>query len=60
MNLIASTYLDAVQYASLRPYRLAVRTPGSHPGNQGSIPCRVTRQRLTHLIILIFGLVIDC
>ena len=22
----------------LRPYRLAVRTPGSHPGNPGSIP----------------------
>ena len=27
----------------LRPYRLAVRTPGSHPGNPGSIPGGVTR-----------------
>ena len=24
------------------PYRLGVRTPGSHPGNPGSIPGRVT------------------
>jgi hypothetical protein len=24
------------------PYRLAVRTPGFHPGNRGSIPRRVT------------------
>ena len=28
--------------AELWPYRLAVRTPGSHPGNPGSIPGRVT------------------
>ena len=27
----------------LRPYRLAVRTPGSHPGNPGSIPGGVTK-----------------
>ena len=26
----------------LWPYRLAVRTPGSHPGNPGSIPGKVT------------------
>ena len=25
------------------PYRLAARTPGSHPGNRGSIPRKVTR-----------------
>lgn len=29
-----------------RPYRLAVRTPGSHPGNPGSIPGRVTMKLL--------------
>ena len=28
----------------LRPYRLAVRTPGSHPGNPGSIPGGVTKK----------------
>ena len=27
----------------LWPYRLAVRTPGSHPGNPGSIPGGVTK-----------------
>ena len=26
-----------------RPYRLAVRTLGSHPSNPGSIPGRVTK-----------------
>lgn len=25
-------------YEQIRPYRLAARTPGSHPGNRGSIP----------------------
>lgn len=25
------------------PYRLVVRTPGSHPGNRGSIPLRATK-----------------
>ncbi len=30
----------------LWPYRLAVRTPGSHPGNPGSIPGGVTRSEL--------------
>ncbi len=30
----------------LRPYRLAVRTPGSHPGNPGSIPGGVTKSEL--------------
>ncbi len=28
----------------LWPYRLAVRTPGSHPGNPGSIPGGVTKK----------------
>ena len=32
-----------VYSAVLWPYRLAVRTPGSHPGNPGSIPGRVTK-----------------
>lgn len=26
----------------MRPHRLTVRTPGSHPGNPGSIPGEVT------------------
>ena len=33
--------------AELWPYRLAVRTPGSHPGNPGSIPGRVTTEKLS-------------
>ena len=33
----------------LRPYRLAVRTPGSHPGNPGSIPGGVTKNILAEL-----------
>lgn len=26
------------------PYRLTVRTPGSHPGNRGSIPREATKE----------------
>ncbi len=38
-------WVGTVCYYSLqRPYRLAVRTPGSHPGNPGSIPGRVTKE----------------
>ena len=33
----------------LWPYRLAVRTPGSHPGNPGSIPGGVTRSVIHNL-----------
>ena len=28
------------------PHRLTVRTPGSHPGNRGSIPREITNLRL--------------
>ena len=28
-----------------RPYRLTVRTSGSHPGNRGSIPRKVMAQK---------------
>ena len=34
----------------LWPYRLAVRTPGSHPGNPGSIPGGVTRSVIHNLV----------
>ncbi len=31
------------------PHRLTVRTPGSHPGNSGSIPDEVTSSYLTEV-----------
>ncbi len=36
----ASSY--PFQKINIRPHRLAVRTTGFHPVNQGSIPCGVT------------------
>ena len=30
---------------AIGPYRLAVRTPGSHPGNRGSIPLGITQKK---------------
>ena len=33
-------------YEVLGPHRLAARTPGSHPGNRGSIPGEVTTKRI--------------
>ena len=38
----------------LRPYRLAVRTPGSHPGNPGSIPGGVTKKTFWRIISVFF------
>ena len=38
----------------LRPYRLAVRTPGSHPGNPGSIPGGVTKNILADYFRLFY------
>ena len=35
----------------LWPYRLAVRTPGSHPGNPGSIPGGVTKNILAEFSV---------
>lgn len=43
-----------------RPYRLAVRTQGSHPCNSGSIPDGVTRHRkdaIMRLFLLAYHLV---
>ena len=40
------------------PHRLAARTPGSHPGNRGSIPREVTIF-LTLLFLFIFKLMLD-
>ena len=38
----------------LWPYRLAVRTPGSHPGNPGTIPGRVTIKETTRFFGVFF------
>ena len=35
----------------LWPHRLAVRTPGSHPGNRGSIPREVTKNILAEFSV---------
>ena len=39
-------------YVTLRiwPHRLTVRTPGSHPGNPGSIPGEVTIEKVQAFI----------
>ena len=33
-----------IRAKTIRPYRLTVRTAGSHPVNRGSIPRRVTKE----------------
>ena len=35
-------YIEWYYLPLLWPHRLTVRTPGSHPGNRGSIPREVT------------------